>query len=242
MTPEDNTFTGDTEFTGNTGVAGAFNEVPAPGSGHVSEESVAGNATADNAAEVSGSDSPVADSGAADAPVVEGNDSGDDLDMSAFEEQLEDSELATALTRNAELEDQLARANASLYNLDQEYAGYVRRSKENAATFREGGRADVLDALIPVLDDIYAARNAGDLVDGPFASIAAKLEETLQSRFELTRFGEVGEEFDPQVHEALMANTNPEVETPVIAQVLQPGYRRGDKVLRAVKVIVDNPQ
>ncbi|WP_051259258.1 nucleotide exchange factor GrpE [Schaalia suimastitidis] len=165
-----------------------------------------------------------------------------DIDMSAFEDQLGDSDLAAALEKIAELEDQVARTRASLYNLEQEYAGYVRRSKEAAGATRDSGKTDVLEALLPVLDDIHAAREAGDLEEGPFAAIATKLEDTLNVRFELTRFGSAGDDFDPQCHEALMANVNPEVDRPVIAQVLQPGYRRSDKVLRAVKVLVDNPE
>ncbi|MDC4232265.1 nucleotide exchange factor GrpE [Actinomyces sp. B33] len=166
----------------------------------------------------------------------------DPVDMSAFEDDVEDSDLAAALNRIAEIEDQLARANADLYNLGQEYANYVRRSKEAAPAHREAGQTEVIEALIGVLDDIDAARAHGDLADGPFAAIAVKLEDALASRFGLERFGAVGDDFDPQLHEALMAQTSAEVDHPVIAQILQPGYRRGDRVLRATKVMVDNPE
>lgn len=165
-----------------------------------------------------------------------------DEDMSVFEAQLEDSELANALGTIADLEDKLARAHADLYNLNQEYSNYVRRSKEAIPTHRESGQSEVIEALIGVLDDIDAARTHGDLADGPFAAIAAKLESALESRFNVERYGLVGEDFDPAIHEALLANTNSEVERPCVAQILQPGYRRGEKVLRAAKVMVDNPE
>lgn len=168
--------------------------------------------------------------------------SGEELDMSAFEEELEDSELAKALSKAAELEDRLARAHADLYNLNQEYSNYVRRSKEAAPAHRESGQSEVLEALISVLDDIEAARVHGDLEDGPFAAIAVKLESVLAQRFSLERFGAEGEDFDPEFHEALLANTNPDVDRPIIAKILQPGYRRGERVLRAAKVMVDNPE
>lgn len=197
--------------------------------------------SADEVSASAGAGAPTSGGAAEDNATVESSDASD-LDMSAFEAQVEDSELAGALTRIAELEDQLARANASWYNLDQEYKGYVRRSKVAASAYRDGGHSDVIEALLPVLDDIYAARAAGDLNDGPFAAIATKLEETLMARFSLERFGQAGEDFDPTLHEALMAQTSAEVDHPVVAQVLQPGYRRGEKILRAVKVLVDNPQ
>lgn len=163
-------------------------------------------------------------------------------DMSAFEEQIEDSELAKALERIASVEDQLARANAELYNQGQEYANYVRRSKEAIPGHKTAGQDEVIESLISVLDDIAAARAHGDLEDGPFASIATKLEETLKTRFELERYGTPGDDFDPALHDALMATTSPDVDHPVIGQVLTSGYRRGERVVRAAKVLVNNPE
>ena len=163
-------------------------------------------------------------------------------DMSAFEEQVEDSDLAMALERIASVEDQLARANAELYNQGQEYANYVRRSKEAIPGHKTAGQDEVIESLISVLDDIAAARAHGDLKDGPFASIATKLEETLKTRFELERYGAEGDDFDPALHDALMATTSPDVDHPVIGQVLTSGYRRGERVVRAAKVLVNNPE
>ena len=167
-------------------------------------------------------------------------------DMSAFEEQVEDSDLAKALERIASVEDQLARANAELYNQGQEYANYVRRSKEAIPGHKTAGQDEVIESLIEslisVLDDIAAARSHGDLEDGPFASIATKLEETLKTRFELERYGAEGDDFDPALHDALMATTSPDVDHPVIGQVLASGYRRGERVVRAAKVLVNNPE
>lgn len=163
-------------------------------------------------------------------------------DMSAFEEQVEDSDLAKALERIAAVEDQLARANAELYNQGQEYANYVRRSKEAIPGHKTAGQDEVIESLISVLDDIAAARAHGDLEDGPFASIATKLEETLKTRFELERYGAEGDDFDPALHDALMATTSADVDHPVIGQVLTSGYRRADRVVRAAKVLVNNPE
>ena len=178
--------------------------------------------------------------GANDAAQASSEASADD--MSAFEEQIEDSDLAKALERIASVEDQLARANAELYNQGQEYANYVRRSKEAIPGHKTAGQDEVIESLISVLDDIAAARAHGDLKDGPFASIATKLEETLKTRFELERYAAPGDHFDPALHDALMATTSPDVDHPVIGQVLASGYRRGDRVVRAAKVLVNNPE
>ncbi|MGC5614993.1 nucleotide exchange factor GrpE [Georgenia sp. Z1491] len=152
----------------------------------------------------------------------------------------EEDPLAVAQAEVLDLQDQLARRKADVYNVEQEYAAFVRRSRTEAAGHRQAGVESVVESLFGVLDDIALARSHDDL-SGPFASIADKLEQTLQQRFSLERFGAVGEEFDPNVHEALMSSESAEVEVPTIDQVLQPGYRIGDKVVRAARVAVHSP-
>ena len=137
---------------------------------------------------------------------------------------------------------------ADLQRLQAEYVNYRRRVERDRDVARETAVAGVLEALLPVLDDVHLARQHGDLESGPFAAIADKLESVL-GRFGLSRFGAPGETFDPTVHEALM-HTEAELaegttETTVV-QVLQPGYRQstgaGDKVLRAARVAVADPR
>jgi molecular chaperone GrpE len=131
-----------------------------------------------------------------------------------------------------------------LQRLQAEYVNYKRRVDRDRAMVQERAVRDVLETLLPVLDDIHAAREHGDLQSGPFASIAEKLEQTL-TRFGLSRFGDVGEPFDPMRHEALM-HTQAELpegatETTVVT-VLQPGYRAGEQVIRPARVAVADPQ
>lgn len=147
--------------------------------------------------------------------------------------------LGAAEALAAERLDELQRRNAAYYNLEQQYSGYVKRSKAEALVAREQGVGEVAEALIGVLDDIALARQHGDL-QGPFLSIAEKLEATL-ARFGVVRFGEAGETFDPTVHEALMHSHSADVTEPTVGTVLQPGYRIGERVLRPVRVAVVDP-
>ncbi|MDO5025332.1 MAG: nucleotide exchange factor GrpE [Trueperella sp.] len=156
-------------------------------------------------------------------------------------EAVELSELDKALLQVAQLEEDLARRNADLYNLRQEYNGYVKRSKADGIAQRDAGIAKVLDTLLTVLDDAALAREHGDLV-GPAGTIVEKLESTLGTNFRLHRFGAAGEEFDPQLHDALMHSTSAEVEKEQIAQLIQPGYMYGDRVLRPARVAVVSPE
>lgn len=139
--------------------------------------------------------------------------------------------------------DLAAERLADLQRLQAEYVNYRKRVERDRDVARDLAVGGVLEALLPVLDDIHLARQHGDLDDGPFAAIADKLEATL-ARYGLVRFGEVGEPFDPAVHEALMhsqADLGEGVEVTTVTQVLQPGYRQGDRVVRAARVAVADP-
>lgn len=145
-----------------------------------------------------------------------------------------DDALTAATTKAAEhLED--------LRRLQAEFVNYRKRVDRDRAALSDQASAKVVESLIPTLDDIAAAREHGDLVEGPFASIATKLEDAL-GRLGWQIYGVPGDIFDPQIHEALMSQPSTEVTEPTVQQVAQPGHRIGDKVLRPARVIVAQPE
>jgi molecular chaperone GrpE len=99
--------------------------------------------------------------------------------------------------------------------------------------------ANVLYGLLPVLDDIGRAREHGELVGG-FKSVAESLDAAV-TKLGLESFGENGEPFDPNVHEALMHSYSTDVTEPTCVQILQPGYRVGERILRPARVAVAEP-
>ncbi|MGM0928408.1 MAG: nucleotide exchange factor GrpE [Actinomycetota bacterium] len=127
-----------------------------------------------------------------------------------------------------------------LLRLQAEYVNYRKRVERDRAVAGEMAVIGVLNSLLPVLDDIDAARQHGDLADGPFAAIATKLDSVLKT-YGLTRIEETGVEFDPNIHEALMQQPDAEVEVDSVSQILRLGYRSGDRVLRAAQVVVAVP-
>ena len=124
-----------------------------------------------------------------------------------------------------------------------EFVNFRNRTQREREGDRDRAVAAVVEAMLPVMDDIHCAREHGDLVEGPFAAIAEKLESTL-ARFGVERVGEVGEEFDPTVHEALMHLPAEQADLPegasgmTIVQVVQPGFRVNELVVRAARVAV----
>ncbi|MDR1441727.1 MAG: nucleotide exchange factor GrpE [Bifidobacteriaceae bacterium] len=150
---------------------------------------------------------------------------------------LEDEVVAAAELISAR--EELTIRTEDLQRLSAEYANYRKRVDRDRSVAGDQARADVLTALIPVLDDIDAARRAGEL-DGPFKAVSEKLEAIL-AKFGMERYGAEGEPFDPTIHEALLHQTDPNATAPTISVVLQPGYRMGERVLRAARVgVVDS--
>jgi len=131
---------------------------------------------------------------------------------------------------------------ADLKRVTAEYANYRKRTEANREVERERAVGAAVAVLLPVLDDLDRAEKHGDLEgDAPFATIAAKLRSAVE-KLGLTPFGEVGEPFDPQKHEAIFQQPSDEVDTDTVADVVETGYLLGGTLLRAAKVVVKTPQ
>jgi len=148
-----------------------------------------------------------------------------------------DAELAQMMSGDAQR--LLDERTADLQRVQAEFANYRRRVERDRQAVAEQALASVLIGVLPVLDDIDRAREHGE-VEGGFKLVADGLETTL-TKLGLERFGTAGEPFDPNVHEALTHGLSADVTEPNCAQVFQPGYRVGDRVLRPARVGVVEP-
>jgi molecular chaperone GrpE len=157
-----------------------------------------------------------------------------------------DDILGATQTGEAAAEDAvLADLESTLLNdlkrLQAEYANYRRRTEEQRQVEIERAKGEAAKGLIPVLDDLSRAEQHGDLVEGtPFAVIAEKVR-TVVERLGVVAYGEKGEEFDPQRHEAIFQQPTPGAEKTTILEVVEVGYRLGDVELRPAKVVVAVP-
>ena len=134
---------------------------------------------------------------------------------------------------------ELGERTADLQRLQAEYVNYRRRVERDRIAMAEMALGKVLTGLLPVLDDIGRARDHGEL-EGGFRQVAESLENSL-AKLGLEQFGTAGELFDPNVHEALMHTVSPDVEEDTCVEILQPGYRLGDRILRVARVTVAQP-
>jgi molecular chaperone GrpE len=150
--------------------------------------------------------------------------------------------LAKLAERTNELQSaqaELGERTADLQRLQAEYVNYRRRVERDRTAVAEAALGKVLVELLPVLDDIGRARDHGEL-EGGFRRVAESLENSL-AKLGLEQFGTAGELFDPNVHEALMHVISPDVEEDTCVEILQPGYRLGDRILRVARVTVAQP-
>jgi molecular chaperone GrpE len=139
----------------------------------------------------------------------------------------------------ATLDRELKERTSDLQRLQAEYANYRKRVERDRQAVREQALANVLGELLPALDDIGRAREHGEL-SGGFKSVADSLEATV-AKLGLVTYAEKGDPFDPTVHEALMHSYSSEVSEPTCVQILQPGYKIGDRILRPARVAVAEP-
>lgn len=146
---------------------------------------------------------------------------------------------AAAEEAAAKSEAKLAERTADLQRLQAEYANYRKRVERDRLAVREQALANVLNELVPVLDDIGRAREHGELTGG-FKSVAESLEG-IAGKLGLTVFGEAGDPFDPTLHDALTHAYSGDVSVPTAVQIFQPGYRVGERIIRPARVAVAEP-
>ena len=103
---------------------------------------------------------------------------------------------------------------------------------------------NVLSDLLPTLDNLDLALQYGskheackDMLQG--VAMTRKLLREAVTKHGLTPLGEEGEEFNPEVHEAVGFDARPDLASGAVARVLQRGYKLGDRLLRPAKVMIN---
>jgi len=162
----------------------------------------------------------------------------ENLAASDSEKQLSDA-VDEALSEATEIVDEVASLTADLQRLQAEYANYRKRVDRDRASATEFSIAAVLTEFLPVLDDLDRAEQHGELTGG-FKAVADRIT-AITSKLGLEKFAEVGVAFDPAIHEALVHNTSTDVSETTATEILQPGYKYKERVIRAARVAVTDP-
>ena len=184
-----------------------------------------------------------AEAAAAEAAEAQGVDEGlADAEAAAADAEGVNPDEAEAAEVTAEvdnsIEAELAERTEDLQRVTAEYTNYRRRVERDRASVITGAKAEVAAELLPILDDLEMAEQHGDLT-GPLKSMSDKLQSVMAS-MKVEKFGEEGDEFDPNCHEAVQDTSSGDDK--VLATILRRGYRLGDRVLRNAMVIIGDPQ
>ena len=145
----------------------------------------------------------------------------------------------------AELEE--ARAKAAEYlalaqRVQADFENYRKRNESVRADAYAEGRKDVAALMLPVLDNLERAVSAAadskdEALKNGMELVLKQMADTYQ-KLDVTPIDRTGEKFDPNLENAVLQGTADEGEPGTVCQVLQKGYRMGDKVLRHAMVKV----
>lgn len=147
-----------------------------------------------------------------------------------------------------ELEEKLGKVEAELKESNDRYLrmlaefdNYKKRTAKESEGVYQGAYLDAVKELLPVFDNLeraveYASDEASK---NGLKLIVSSFLETL-SKMGIEQYGARGDEFNADIHTALMHNEDPELGENVISQVFQKGYKKGDKIIRYAAVTVAN--
>ena len=179
------------------------------------------------------SDSADSAATAANAASSESQENGDAADGATQDGEDTLTPLGQAKKEAAEYLEALQRERA-------EFINFRNRSQKEQERFRQHGIIDVLTTLLPALDDIDRIREHSEM-DESFKAVSAKIDKAFE-KFGVEKFGEKGEDFDPTKHDAILHKPDPQAEKETVDTVVEAGYRIGDRVIRAARVVVASPQ
>ena len=123
-----------------------------------------------------------------------------------------------------------------------EYDNFRKRSQKEKDSAYTNGKADTIAKLLPVYDNLERAMNQ----ETSDAAYKKGVEMTMQGLLKIFGdlgvevYGEVGDEFDPNLHNAVMHIESEELGENTLAQVFQKGFKTGEKVIRFAMVQVAN--
>ncbi len=139
------------------------------------------------------------------------------------------------------LEREIAERDDKYLRLAAEYDNFRRRSAQERTAVYGEALADAVKNLLPILDDIERASaysGAAEVAEG--LALVAKTAAAALEKLGVTAFGEAGETFNADLHNAVMHTEDESLGESVITDVFQRGYKKGDKIIRYAMVKVAN--
>jgi len=220
------------DFADKTAASAPAGSAPADGTAPADGQAAPGAGDAGDGSET-GASVPADGDAQTEQDAAGGADSGD-------QSQPESESAEDTLTPLGKAKQEAAEYLEALQRERAEFINYRNRAQKEQERFRQHGIIDVLTALLPALDDIDRIREHSEM-DDSFKAVSAKIDKAFE-KFGVEKFGEKGEDFDPTRHDAILHRPDPTADKEIVDTVVEAGYRIGDRVIRAARVVVASPQ
>ena len=159
-----------------------------------------------------------------------------------LEEETTPAEEAVAAAPEENYKEKYEHERDAHLRLAAEYDNFRKRSQKEKDSAYTNGKADTIAKLLPVYDNLERAMNQETSDAAYKKGVEMTMNELVKifTSLGVEIFGNVGDEFDPNLHNAVMHIDSEELGENVIAQVFQKGFRVGEKVVRFAMVQVAN--
>lgn len=122
-----------------------------------------------------------------------------------------------------------------------EYDNYRKRTQQEKLNIYADATAKAVEELLPLADSLVAAMSAqGTEADSKGIELISNQFFACLDKLNVKAFGEIGDEFNPEIHNAVSMTENPDLPERSVAAVFQKGFKIGDKVIRPAMVVVAN--
>ena len=226
------------DFADKTAASAPAGSAPADGTAPADGQAAPGAGDAGDGSET-GASVPADGDAQTEQDAAAGADSGD-KSQSESESESGSEPAEDTLTPLGKAKQEAAEYLEALQRERAEFINYRNRAAKEQERFRQHGIIDVLTALLPALDDIDRIREHSEM-DDSFKAVSAKIDKAFE-KFGVEKFGEKGEDFDPTRHDAILHRPDPTADKEIVDTVVEAGYRIGDRVIRAARVVVASPQ
>ena len=152
-----------------------------------------------------------------------------------------EAEVKALAEKNAELEKKLADSEDAKLRLAAEYDNYRRRTQKEREALYNDAFSDAVSGILPIIDNLdYALQYGASEEEKKGIELIIKNASEALAKMGVTEIEALGTTFDPNVHNAVMHVEDETKGESEIVQVLQKGYKIGDKVIRFAMVSVAN--
>ena len=145
-------------------------------------------------------------------------------------------------TAEEKLQKELDSQKDMYLRLRAEYDNYRKRTQQEKLNIYADATAKAITELLPLADSLVAAMNNAQSSEADTKGIELLSNQLFAclDKLNVKAFGEIGDEFNPEFHNAVSMTENPELPERSLAAVFQKGFKVGDKVIRPAMVVVAN--